>query len=214
MPTPEFETLLYAAAGPVATITLNRPDQLNTIIPPMPDEIEAGIPIGIIPGAPGAGGLGAGDAPVGGFGDVDSAPVDGATGDGVVKPPAAGTVWPPSPIPPPVGRSSGSPSAGSGLEAGSPPSGDESQDLGDVNPDRPCMPACINDCDALVAAPTRPPSSPATWPAVCGGGGSAPAGTPGWPSSVAVSPAPPWSASDAPVLGSSSSPAVVASVAR
>ena len=43
MPTPEFETLLYAAAGPVATITLNRPDQLNTIIPPMPGEIEAAV---------------------------------------------------------------------------------------------------------------------------------------------------------------------------
>jgi enoyl-CoA hydratase len=43
MPTPEFETLLYAAARPVATITLNRPDQLNTIIPPMLDEIEAAV---------------------------------------------------------------------------------------------------------------------------------------------------------------------------
>ncbi|MGH3635511.1 MAG: hypothetical protein ACRDTS_15785, partial [Mycobacterium sp.] len=31
MPTPDFETLLYTTAGPVATITLNRPDQLNTI---------------------------------------------------------------------------------------------------------------------------------------------------------------------------------------
>ena len=27
----------------MATITLNRPDQLNTIIPPMPDEIEAAV---------------------------------------------------------------------------------------------------------------------------------------------------------------------------
>jgi enoyl-CoA hydratase len=43
MPTTEFETLLYSAAGTVATITLNRPDQLNTIVPPMPDEIEAAI---------------------------------------------------------------------------------------------------------------------------------------------------------------------------
>jgi len=41
MPTPEFETLLYTTAEAVATITLNRPDQLNTIVPPMPDEIEA-----------------------------------------------------------------------------------------------------------------------------------------------------------------------------
>ena len=38
-----FETLLYDAAGPIATITLNRPDRLNTIVPPMPDEFEAAI---------------------------------------------------------------------------------------------------------------------------------------------------------------------------
>jgi enoyl-CoA hydratase len=43
MPTTEFETLLYSTAGTVATITLNRPDQLNTIVPPMPDEIEAAV---------------------------------------------------------------------------------------------------------------------------------------------------------------------------
>ena len=44
MPTPsDFETLLYKTEPPVATITLNRPDQLNTIVPPMPDEIEAAI---------------------------------------------------------------------------------------------------------------------------------------------------------------------------
>ncbi len=42
-PTPDFDTLLYTTAGPVATITLNRPEQLNTIVPPMPDEIEAAI---------------------------------------------------------------------------------------------------------------------------------------------------------------------------
>jgi enoyl-CoA hydratase len=41
--TPTFETLLYAAEPPVATITLNRPEHLNTIVPPMPDEIEAAI---------------------------------------------------------------------------------------------------------------------------------------------------------------------------
>lgn len=40
---PEFETLLYSTAGPVATITLNRPEHLNTIVPPMPDEIEAAV---------------------------------------------------------------------------------------------------------------------------------------------------------------------------
>ena len=41
--TQDFETLLYKTKPPVATITLNRPDQLNTIVPPMPDEIEAAI---------------------------------------------------------------------------------------------------------------------------------------------------------------------------
>jgi enoyl-CoA hydratase len=40
---PDFETLLYTVAAPIATITLNRPDQLNTIVPPMPDEIEAAV---------------------------------------------------------------------------------------------------------------------------------------------------------------------------
>src|ERR1700759_4543362 len=43
MPSAQFETLLYATTGAVASITLNRPDQLNTIVPPMPDEIEAAI---------------------------------------------------------------------------------------------------------------------------------------------------------------------------
>jgi len=38
-----FETILYDAAGPVATITLNRPERLNTIVPPMPDEVEAAV---------------------------------------------------------------------------------------------------------------------------------------------------------------------------
>ncbi len=40
---PEFETLIYTAEPPVATITLNRPDELNTIVPPMPDEVEAAV---------------------------------------------------------------------------------------------------------------------------------------------------------------------------
>ncbi|GAA0620660.1 crotonase/enoyl-CoA hydratase family protein [Sporichthya brevicatena] len=39
----QFETIVYATDGPVATITLNRPDELNTIVPPMPDEIEAAV---------------------------------------------------------------------------------------------------------------------------------------------------------------------------
>jgi enoyl-CoA hydratase len=38
-----FETLLYATDGPVATITLNRPEHLNTIVPPMPEELEAAV---------------------------------------------------------------------------------------------------------------------------------------------------------------------------
>ncbi len=39
----DYETLLYATDGPVATITLNRPESLNTIVPPMPDEVEAAV---------------------------------------------------------------------------------------------------------------------------------------------------------------------------
>jgi enoyl-CoA hydratase len=39
----QFETLLYAVDDAVATITLNRPEALNTIVPPMPDEIEAAV---------------------------------------------------------------------------------------------------------------------------------------------------------------------------
>ncbi len=38
-----YETILYGVAGPIATITLNRPERLNTIVPPMPDEIEAAV---------------------------------------------------------------------------------------------------------------------------------------------------------------------------
>ena len=38
-----YETLIYAVDGPIATITLNRPDTLNTIVPPMPDELEAAV---------------------------------------------------------------------------------------------------------------------------------------------------------------------------
>lgn len=40
---PQFETLLYTVADAVATITLNRPEQLNTIVPPMPEEVEAAV---------------------------------------------------------------------------------------------------------------------------------------------------------------------------
>jgi enoyl-CoA hydratase len=35
-----YETLRYETEGPIAAITLDRPDRLNTIVPPMPDEIE------------------------------------------------------------------------------------------------------------------------------------------------------------------------------
>ena len=35
-----YETILYEQDGAVATITLNRPERLNTIVPPMPDELE------------------------------------------------------------------------------------------------------------------------------------------------------------------------------
>src|SRR5437762_9454821 len=35
-----YETLLYSIEDAVATITLNRPEALNTIVPPMPDEVE------------------------------------------------------------------------------------------------------------------------------------------------------------------------------
>jgi enoyl-CoA hydratase len=39
----DFETILYGVDGPVATITLNRPERLNTIVPPMPDEVETAV---------------------------------------------------------------------------------------------------------------------------------------------------------------------------
>jgi enoyl-CoA hydratase len=38
-----YETILYDAREQVATITLNRPERLNTIVPPMPDELEAAV---------------------------------------------------------------------------------------------------------------------------------------------------------------------------
>jgi len=36
----DYETILYSVADRIATITLNRPERLNTIVPPMPDEFE------------------------------------------------------------------------------------------------------------------------------------------------------------------------------
>ena len=38
-----YETLLYDTDGAIATITLNRPERLNTIVPPMPEELEAAV---------------------------------------------------------------------------------------------------------------------------------------------------------------------------
>jgi len=39
----DYETILYTTDGPIATITLNRPESLNTIVPPMPDEVQAAV---------------------------------------------------------------------------------------------------------------------------------------------------------------------------
>jgi enoyl-CoA hydratase len=38
-----YETLLYEVHGAIATITLNRPERLNSIVPPMPDELEQAV---------------------------------------------------------------------------------------------------------------------------------------------------------------------------
>jgi enoyl-CoA hydratase/carnithine racemase len=38
-----LQTLTYEPAGAVATITLNRPERLNTIVPPMPDELQSAV---------------------------------------------------------------------------------------------------------------------------------------------------------------------------
>ena len=38
-----YETLVYGVDGAIASITLNRPEELNTIVPPMPDEIERAV---------------------------------------------------------------------------------------------------------------------------------------------------------------------------
>ena len=42
-PRGEYETILAVHDGAVATITLNRPDELNTFVPPLPDEFEAAV---------------------------------------------------------------------------------------------------------------------------------------------------------------------------
>jgi enoyl-CoA hydratase len=38
-----YETILYERDGAIATITLNRPERLNTIVPPLPDELEQAV---------------------------------------------------------------------------------------------------------------------------------------------------------------------------
>jgi Enoyl-CoA hydratase/isomerase len=42
-----FTTLVYTTDGSIATIMLNRPEHLNTIVLPMPDEFEATINLAI-----------------------------------------------------------------------------------------------------------------------------------------------------------------------
>jgi enoyl-CoA hydratase len=39
----DYETILYRVADAVATVTLNRPERLNPIVPPMPDEVQAAV---------------------------------------------------------------------------------------------------------------------------------------------------------------------------
>jgi enoyl-CoA hydratase len=43
----DFSTILYSVDGAVATITLNRPERLNTIVPPMPDEVQDAVGLAI-----------------------------------------------------------------------------------------------------------------------------------------------------------------------
>ena len=43
----DFETILLSTDGPVATITLNRPERLNTIVPPMPDEVQEAVGLAV-----------------------------------------------------------------------------------------------------------------------------------------------------------------------
>ena len=37
----DHQTIWYLTDGTIATISLNRPERLNTIVPPMPEEIAA-----------------------------------------------------------------------------------------------------------------------------------------------------------------------------
>jgi enoyl-CoA hydratase len=46
-----FETILYDVDGPIAYVTLNRPERLNTIVPPMPDEVAEAVHTATMDGA-------------------------------------------------------------------------------------------------------------------------------------------------------------------
>ena len=46
-----YETVLYETGGAIATITLNRPERLNTIVPPMPDELQDAVERASLDGA-------------------------------------------------------------------------------------------------------------------------------------------------------------------
>ncbi len=46
-----YETVLFKIDGPIATITLNRPERLNTIVPPMPDELQDAVDRASLDGA-------------------------------------------------------------------------------------------------------------------------------------------------------------------
>ncbi len=46
-----YETVLYDVDGAIATITLNRPERLNTIVPPMPDELQDAVQRASLDGA-------------------------------------------------------------------------------------------------------------------------------------------------------------------
>ena len=39
----DHQTIWYSTDGAIATISLNRPERLNTIVPPMPEEIAAAV---------------------------------------------------------------------------------------------------------------------------------------------------------------------------
>ena len=39
----DHQTIWYSTDGAIATISLNRPERLNTTVPPMPEEIAAAV---------------------------------------------------------------------------------------------------------------------------------------------------------------------------